>query len=348
MSDDRPRVDRRPTVEPPTRALTNTAAPDLTDRPDLEAQSPAMRRVLHVAARVAPLEFTVLITGESGVGKERVARWIHAHSHRADRPFVAVNGGALPETLLDSFLFGHVRGAFTDARQDRLGVFEAAQGGTLFLDEIGDVSPATQVRLLRVIQEREIQRVGDTRVRRIDVRLVTATHRDLRQEVIQHRFREDLYYRLRVIELHVPPLRDRPEDLLILAADLLAQAAANLGRPLFGYTPRAIDHLLAYPWPGNIRELEHAIQHACVVSTGVHIDVEDLPEPVRHRHALSAPTPHVRSLIDYERDYILSVLQLNGGNRSRTAAQLHISRATLTRKLQSYRRATETDSFDSK
>src|SRR2546427_6228023 len=179
--------------------------------------SPAMRRLMTMAARVAPLDSTVLITGESGVGKERLARWLHDASHRAGRRFVAVNCGAFADALLESELFGHVRGAFTGAVHDRLGVFETAEGGTLFLDEIGDVSPAMQLKLLRVIQEREVTRLGETKARPVDVRLIAATNRDLRDEVAHQRFRRDLYYRLMVIDLQVPPLRERPEELLVLA-----------------------------------------------------------------------------------------------------------------------------------
>jgi transcriptional regulator with PAS, ATPase and Fis domain len=197
------------------KPLPASGSPSPTD--ERGPQSAAMRRVMAVATRVAPLDSTVLITGESGVGKERLARWLHDASPRARGPFVAVNCGALADTLLESELFGHVRGAFTGAVQDRRGVFEAAHRGTLFLDEIGEVSPAMQVKLLRVIQERQVTRVGETKPRSVDVRLIAATNRDLEQEVAHHRFRRDLYYRLRVIDLHVPPLRDRPDELLALA-----------------------------------------------------------------------------------------------------------------------------------
>jgi len=301
-------------------------------------QNSAMREVMAVAARVAPLDSTVLITGESGVGKERLARWLYQASRRARGPFVAVNCGAFADALLESELFGHARGAFTGAVQDRLGVFEAAKGGTLFLDEIGEVSPAMQVKLLRVIQEREVIRLGETRGRGVDVRLIAATNRNLLDEVAHRRYRADLYYRLHVIALHVPPLRERPGELLDLARDLLTRTAARLGRPVSGYTPRALDALLAYAWPGNIRELEHAIERACAVTTEPVIDVDHLPDAVRGRDA-SGTRPEPRSLADHQQAYIRAVLHRHGGNRRRTAAELGISLSTLKRRLRGPRRS---------
>jgi transcriptional regulator with PAS, ATPase and Fis domain len=298
-------------------------------------QSAAMQRMMAVATRVAPLDSTVLITGESGVGKERLARWLHDASPRARGPFVAVNCGALADTLLESELFGHARGAFTGAVHDRRGVFEAAQGGTLFLDEIGEVSPAMQVKLLRVIQERQVMRVGETKPRSVDVRLIAATNRDLVQEVAHHRFRRDLYYRLRVIDLHVPPLRDRPDELLRLAHTLLSQTAARLRRSIVGYTPRALECLLDYAWPGNIRELEHAIERACAVVTGPEIDVDDLPD-----HVCRALPPHTSSrdaLAERELAYIRAVLDRHHGHRRRAAQELGMSLSTLKRRLRAGR-----------
>jgi transcriptional regulator with PAS, ATPase and Fis domain len=291
-----------------------------------------MARLMALAARVAPLDSTILISGESGVGKERLARWLHQASMRTRGPFMAVNCGAFTDTILESELFGHARGAFTGAVQDRLGVFEAAAGGTLFLDEVGEVSPAMQVKLLRVIQEREVIRLGETRTRRVDVRLIAATNRDLLDEVAQGRFRRDLYYRLRVIDLHVPPLRERLDELLGLAHEILAQTTVRLRRPVVGYTARALACLLDYPWPGNIRELEHAIERACAVATGPEIDVEDLPDAVRAAVGLQESTSR-RPLDVRELAYIRAVLARHGGHRRRAAAELGISLSTLKRRL---------------
>ncbi len=318
----------------PLPSIDDAASP----RGESRVQSPAMRQVMALAARVAPLDSTVLITGESGVGKERLARWLHRASPRAHGPLVAVNCGAFADTLLESELFGHARGAFTGAVQDRLGVFEAAKGGTLFLDEIGEVSTAMQVKLLRVIQEREVIRLGETKARPVDVRLIAATNRDLLDEVAHQRYRRDLYYRLRVIDLHVPPLRERPEELLGLARDLLAQSAARLHRSVVGYTPRALARLLDYLWPGNIRELEHAIERACAVATGPEITVEDLPDAVRGADT-SARGPDERPLAERERAYIQAVLDRHHGHRRRAAEELGLSLSTLKRRL---RRRTRT------
>lgn len=295
------------------------------------ATTGAMRRVLDLAARVAPLDLTVLITGESGVGKERLARWLHNASRRARGPFVAVNCGAFADTLLDSELFGHVRGAFTGAVNDCRGVFEAAQGGTLFMDEVGEISAAMQVKLLRVLQEREVRRVGETRTRSIDARVIAATNCDLSQEIERQRFRSDLYYRLRVIDLHVPPLRERPDELRWLAGHLLVRTAERLERPVVGYTSRAMDRMLAYLWPGNIRELQHAIERACAIASGSHIDLGDLPEAVRGPHVAQRSAEN--SLADREIAYVLAVLDRNRGDRRRTATELGISLSTLKRRL---------------
>jgi transcriptional regulator with PAS, ATPase and Fis domain len=262
-----------------------------------------MRQVLALAQRVAPLDSTVLITGESGVGKEGLARLLHDASRRSRGPFIAVNCGAFADTLIESELFGHARGAFTGAVQDRPGLFEAAHGGTLFLDEVGELSLPIQVKLLRVIQEREVVRLGERKTRAVDLRLIAATNRPLADEVGQGRFRQDLYYRLHVIHLNIPPLRQRLDEVLGLASDLLVDTAKRLGRPMAGYMPTAIECLLEYPWPGNIRELQHAIEHACAVATGPLIDVEDLPEAVRG-HRLAAAGRRQRPLIDRERAYI--------------------------------------------
>ncbi|MCW8138390.1 MAG: sigma 54-interacting transcriptional regulator, partial [Planctomycetota bacterium] len=258
------------------RRLLGAEAPDV-DACGLVARSAAMRRVIDVARRVALVDTTVLVTGESGVGKERVARLIHDASSRARRPFVAVNCGALDETLLGSELFGHAKGAFTGATRDREGLFEAAHGGTIFLDEIGEVSPAMQVKLLRVLQEREVRRIGETRARRVDVRVISATNRDLAADVASGRFREDLLYRLRVMEIRIPPLRDRPEDVPDLAWRSLAAGAERMKVEVTGFTGAAMSRLLAHRWPGTVRELENAVEHALVLTSGRRVDEQDLP-----------------------------------------------------------------------
>jgi DNA-binding NtrC family response regulator len=312
------------------------AEPGAEERKGLVVRSEAMRRVLDLAERVARVESTALITGESGVGKERIARLIHEESPRAARPFVAVNCGALTETLLESELFGHARGAFTGADRERPGLFEAAGGGTLFLDEVGEVSAGMQVKLLRALQEREVRRVGENRSRPVDVRVVAATNRNLADEVAAGRFRQDLYYRLRVIELRVPPLRDRPEDVLPLARVFLSETARRMARKLTGFTPRAADQLLRYEWPGNVREVQNAIEHAVALAVGSRVEVEDLPEELRGAMPRPRPIGRTRPLEDVEREYILAAVESAGGNRTHAAADLGIGLATLKRKLQRY------------
>jgi len=311
-------------------------APEAEDRSGLVVRSEAMRRILDLARRVATVESTTLVTGESGVGKERLARLIHDESSRGNGPFVAVNCGAVTETLLESELFGHARGAFTGAERDRAGFFEAATGGTLFLDEIGEISAGMQVKLLRVLQEKEVRRVGESRSRPVDVRVLAATNRNLADEVAAGRFRQDLFYRLRVIELRVPPLRDRPEDILPLARVFLAETARRMSRKLTGFTPRAADQLVRYAWPGNVREVQNAVEHAVALSSGSRVDVEDLPEELRKAMPRARPTGATRSLEDVEREYILAALEAAGGNRTRAATDLRIGLATLKRKLKRY------------
>jgi DNA-binding NtrC family response regulator len=322
-------------VEQRLRARRRDLPSQEADAPpgSLVAESEAMRRVVDLARRVAQVDSTVLLTGESGVGKERVARFIHEHSTRTAGPFVAINCGAVPENLLESELFGHTRGSFTGATQDRVGLFEAANGGTLLLDEIGEMPPAIQVKLLRALQEREIRRVGENRTRSVNARVLAATNRDLVAEIHAARFREDLYYRLRVVELRVPPLRERREDVLSLARAFLDAAAARTGRKVTGFTPAAAQRLLSYSWRGNVRELENAVERAVVFATRNRVDVEDLPQEV----GLATPEPvasgDVRTLEEVERDYIAAVLRAVGGNRGQAAAKLGIGSATLYRKL---------------
>jgi two-component system response regulator HydG len=299
-------------------------------------KSAAMRQLVDLARRVARVDSTVLITGESGSGKERIARLLHDESTRAAGPFIAVNCGAITETLLESELFGHARGAFTGATQDRPGLFEAASNGTLLLDEVGEVSPAMQVKLLRALQEREVRRVGENKSRRVDVRVVAATNRDLAHGVAGGAFRQDLYYRLKVVELHVPPLRDRRDDILPLARVLLADAALRMKRKISGLVPEAADQLLRYGWPGNVRELENAMERAVALARGSRVELEDLPEEIRRTLPRPVASDVVRPLAAVEQEYILAALELNEGNQTRTAEQLQIGSATLYRKLKSY------------
>jgi DNA-binding NtrC family response regulator len=318
------------------RRALGDAEREAVDTSGLVVQSPAMERVLDLSRRVAQVDTTVLLTGESGVGKERVARLIHAESARTARPFVAVNCGAVPEGLLESELFGHARGAFTGAAQDRPGLFEAAQGGTLLLDEVGEIPPQMQVKLLRTLQEREVRRVGENRSRPIDVRVLAATNRDLLADVHAARFRQDLYYRLRVIEIRVPPLRERREDVLPLARTFLAVAAERTGRKVTGFTPAAAQQLVRHGWPGNVRELENAVEHAVVFARGSRVDVPDLPEEVGLAVPAVTASGEVRPLAEVERDSIFAALAATGGNRAQAAARLGIGTATLYRKLKRY------------
>ncbi|MEJ2207163.1 MAG: sigma 54-interacting transcriptional regulator [Gemmatimonadota bacterium] len=319
------------------REVLVRAVSDVEEPLGIIAKSPGMQHVVKLARRVAKVDATVLITGESGVGKERIARFVHDESTRATGPFVAVNCGAITETLLESELFGHKRGAFTGADSDRPGLFEAANHGTLLLDEIGEVSSGMQVKLLRVLQEREIRRVGENRSRSVNVRVLAATNRDLAQRVADGGFRQDLYYRLKVVELHVPPLRDRRDDILPLARVLLADAAVRMERKISVLAPRAVDQLLRYEWPGNVRELENAMERAVALAGSSRVDLADLPEEIRQ--AFPKPVINegmVQPLSEVEKEYILAVLELNGGNQTRTAEQLQIGSATLYRKLKKY------------
>ena len=323
-------------LEAHRRALVRLE-PGLDEPLGTVAKSLAMRRLVDLVRRVAKVDSTVLITGESGTGKERIARMIHDQSARALGPFIAVNCGAITETLLESELFGHARGAFTGASHDRPGLFESANGGTLLLDEIGEVSPGMQVKLLRAIQEREIRRVGENKVRPIDVRVLAATNRDLAQAMGSGRFRQDLYYRLRVVELHVPPLRERTDDILPLARVLLAGSALLMKRKISGITPAAAQQLLCYGWPGNVRELENAMERAVALAPGDWVELDDLSEEIR----LAFPRPGITEgtvlpLAEIEKEYILDALEVNRGNQTHTARQLKIGAATLYRKLKSY------------
>ena len=303
--------------------------------------SPAIRRMLEMIHTVAPSEATVLITGKSGTGKELVARAIHNQSRRKDGPWVAVNCAALTESLLESELFGHEKGAFTGADKRRDGRFLQADGGTLFLDEIGEISLLMQVKLLRAIQQREIQRVGGDATLKVDVRIVAATNRNLLDEVAAGRFREDLYYRLNVVSIQVPSLQERREDIPLLAEHFLKVFGERNRKDVKGFTPKAMDMLVKYPWPGNVRELENAVERAVVLLFGSTISERELPLAVTQayeREEASPPAvlPEGATLEEVEREAILRMLDSVGDNKSEAAKRLGISRKTLHTKLKRY------------
>lgn len=302
-------------------------------------RSPAMIELYKQIARVAPSKSTVLIIGESGTGKELVARSIHQHSAREKGPFVPVNCGALTETLLEAELFGYVKGSFTGAATDRKGLWEEAEGGTLFLDEIGETSPAMQVKLLRVLQEKEIRRVGATKNSKVDARVIAATNRDLEKEVETQTFREDLFYRLSVVNLPVPALRERRSDIPLLAERFLRGAAENAGRGPLKFSEETIKTLTAYDWPGNVRELESAIEYAALHARGAEITPDDLPPRLQsaevrlaaQRSPLAALFDDLPTLDELERRYLLHVLEVVGGSRTNAASVMGIDRRTLYR-----------------
>jgi len=302
----------------------------------VEIRSPAFRQTIESASRVARFDTSVLITGESGTGKEVLARHIHGLSQRARHAFVAINCGALPETLLEGELFGYRAGAFTGATHDRIGLLESGQQGTVFLDEIGEIPPSTQVKLLRVLQEREVLRLGEDRPRPINVRLIAATNRDLREAVRQGLYREDLFYRLAVVEIAIPPLRERPADILPLARHFVARLAMRLKLPGLRLDASALDSLVRYPWPGNVRELENAMEHAAVFAQDGLITREALPASIAQvASGASAGSSRglPRSMADVEHEHMLGVLRSVDGNRRRAAAILGISTTTLWRRL---------------
>ena len=310
--------------------------PELPPSDDLEhTRDPAMRRVLELARRLAAVDSTALILGESGTGKDRLARLIHARSARAAAPFLALHCGAVGETLLDSELFGHARGAFTGATRERVGLLEAAGAGTLFLDEVGEMSPAMQIKLLRALQQREVRRVGENHARPIHARLIAATHRDLAAAVAAGQFRRDLYYRLRVVELRVPPLRERPADILPLAASLLAAATARLRRPALTLGPAAALRLRRHAWPGNVRELDNAMERAAALAAGPTVEPDDLPDDLDPASTPTPANPTPRTLRQLEHAAILAALARHGGQQAAAAAELGISASTLYRRLRS-------------
>jgi DNA-binding NtrC family response regulator len=307
-------------------------------------KSKRFMELLKLAEHVAPTESTVLIQGESGTGKEVVARYIHNLSARADGPFLSINCGALPENLLESELFGHVKGSFTGAVRDKQGLFAAARGGSFFLDEVGEMPPSLQVKLLRVLQEREAIPVGATEAIPVDVRIIAATNRDLEEEIRRGNFRSDLFYRLNVIALNLPPLRDRRDDLLLLIEAFLQSLGQEQGAEPKALSSEALDAVMVYEWPGNVRELENALEHAVVLSRGSIIEAGALPERItkRRKEPLVAERSYRNPTLEViERAYIMWVLQAEGGNKTRAAEVLGIDPSTLYRKLSRYEEQVE-------
>ncbi|HVP28017.1 MAG TPA: sigma-54 dependent transcriptional regulator [Myxococcota bacterium] len=331
-------VERKAEATDPTHAEPAPAAEEPAPRGAIVGRSPALRAVLELAQRVAATDSTVLVTGETGTGKELVGRTIHLASRRSARVFCALNSAAFPETLLESELFGHRRGAFTGASANKQGLLEAAHGGTVFLDEVAEMPHSMQAKLLRFLQTGEIRAVGGESTRTVDVRLVTATNKDLEREVAAGRFRQDLYYRLAVIPIHVPPLRERREDVALLAEHFLARFAGRLGKTVSAIEPEALARLEAYAWPGNVRELENTIERGVALCRGAKLGIQDLPPRLQD----GAPTGElasrlpVESLEDVERRHILETLARVGGSRRRAAALLQISTTTLWRRLKEF------------
>lgn len=314
-------IDRRPLRKRPTFSSN-----------DLVGESEPMQRIYRLAAQVAPSKAVVLITGESGTGKGALARAIHVASTRADKPFVPVHAAALVDSLLESELFGHERGAFTGADKRRTGRFEQADGGTLFLDEIGEIAHSTQVKLLRFLQERTFERVGGNEPISVDIRLITATSRDLTREIKENRFREDLYYRLNVVRIEMPPLRVRGDDITLLAGTFLERFAAENEKPITGFTPAAMKRLLEHPWPGNVRELENAIERAVVLCNATLVDEEHLPLLT----PLAGGKSSCQKLADIEREAIVSTLEAVNWSTAQAAQILGISVRTIQYRLNEY------------
>ena len=316
------------------KAQTLQAEVDLlrtgADVPPLIAQSKAMQPVLRLIEKVGPSDANVLITGEPGTGKEVVARWLHASSSRKEKPLITVNTGGLSDGVFESEMFGHVKGSFTGARNDRLGYFEVAHQGTLFLDEIGNVPLAQQAKLLRVIETGELQRVGSSKTRHIDARILTATNSELDREAAEGRFREDLFYRLNTVEVKLPPLRDRREDIPLLAMHFLSVCCNKYGRPDMQLSSAALDAILRHPWPGNVRELRHSVERSVLLADGSTIDLEHLGLRQAPEGSLSLESV---ALDEAERVLIRKALTRNRGNVSRAAADLGLSRSALYRRL---------------
>jgi len=317
--------------------------------PNIVARSPKMQEVLAMLERVAPTNSTVLLGGESGVGKDLIARAIHEKSRRASGPFIKINSTAIPENLLESELFGYEKGAFTGANNSKPGKFELADKGTLFLDEIGDVPPATQVKLLRVLQEREFERLGGTRTVKVDVRLIAATNRDLREALEQGTFREDLYYRLNVVPIDIAPLRQRKEDIPELVNLFISRFAADSGKPVKSITPEAMQILVNYHWPGNVRELQNIIERACALAKGTVLEAADIHLDVRPAKAANGTSgflPEGMTLEHWEDEMIREALRRANGNKSQAARLLGLSRNALRYRLSKIGIADEGEKVD--
>ncbi len=300
------------------------------------AKSRAMLEIFHTIIMVARYPSNVLITGETGTGKDMVARAIYNLSPRQNKPFIAINCASLVEGLLESELFGHVRGAFTGALKDKPGLFEVADGGTIFLDEIGDMPLPLQAKLLRVIETGEVRRVGDTKVRKVDVRIISATNRSLKEMIKKGRFREDLYYRLNIIQIDIPPLRKRREDIPVLSSYFLGELNQKMGKDIKGLDEKVLELFKNLPWEGNARELRNVIERAYIVAKGDYITLSDIPEEYRKTTGAEEPPDISTSLEEMERNYIMEILKMTSGNCSRAARFLGISRRSLYRKLKKY------------
>jgi DNA-binding NtrC family response regulator len=316
-------------------ALRDSVFEASSDIPQIVAESPAMKSVLNLVQRIGPADANVLITGENGTGKEVITRLLHSISSRRSKPLISLNAGALAEGVFESELFGHVRGAFTDAKSDRVGRFELADGGTLFLDEIGNVPLNLQAKLLRVLETGEFERVGSSKTQKVNVRLLSATNADLNAEVAQGRFRQDLLFRLNTVEIKLPPLRDRIEDIPVLAEHFLKLHSERYRRSIMGFTPEALDALRQHLWPGNVRELDHVIERAVLMSPGNSVTAFDLALEATPDARLSARLEEM-SLEDAERLLIKKALARFEGNANRAAEALGLSRSALYRRLQKY------------
>jgi DNA-binding NtrC family response regulator len=319
-------------LEAENMALRDESSSEL---PQIVAESPSMKSVLNLVERIGPADANVLITGENGTGKEVITRLLHSISSRRTKPLISLNAGALAEGVFESELFGHVRGAFTDAKADRVGRFELADGGTLFLDEIGNVPLNLQAKLLRVLETGEFERVGSSKTQKVNVRLLSATNADLHAEVAQGRFRQDLLFRLNTVEIRLPPLRDRIEDIPVLAEHFLKMHRERYRRPIMGFTPEALDALRQHLWPGNVRELDHVIERAVLMSPGQIVTAFDLALEATPDARLSARLEEM-SLEDAERLLIKKALARFEGNANRAAEALGLSRSALYRRLQKY------------